>query len=730
MTLIYKDIIFKGNFTTKLKTTEKVPLIYSKLYSGLEFSGYLDSSYRILNFGRGRYLGTGFFGNKFVEIGNEDNWSSLSGSNGSVYGIKNDGTLWVSGVNNQGQLGIGNNTHVVEWTKVNNDTNWTKVVCGNNFAIALKSDGTIWGTGINNQGQLGLGYTSTYVTSFTQISSFNDIIDISAGDSFFIVLRSNGTIWGTGLNSSYQLANNLSNNYYTSLFQLSNDTDWIKFDCGLAHTLLIKSNGTLWAKGSGFFGDLGLGTNMQAINFTQVGTSNDWNFVVCSFSGSSYAIKTNNTLWSTGRNDYGQLGLGDTTNRNTFTQVNSDTDWLSVNVVSLGAIALKTNGTIYTTGSNSSGNLGQGNTTNYNTFTLVNDISNVVNIYKNNSTNLFLKKSDNKIWFSGTYGSNNTNLSTVGDFVYRRRKTLVNNANINSNWTMVDSLKYSSIGIRNGNVYTWGENNSGQLGFGNTTFVFSPALVPTFNGNAIYVSSGWETLAVVTDDGKLYTCGLNNYGQLGIGNTTNVNVFTQVPGGNWRMVSCGWYHTMAIKNDGTLWGCGANYLGQLGTGNYNNESNFVQIGSDNDWRWVGCGQDFTVAKKKDGTLWVVGNNSSGQIGLGLVNSVTVFTKINNDTDWNRFSCGSAFTVALKSNGTLWSTGLNAQGQLGLGDYTNRNTFTQITSPFINGWIDIDCADTMFIAKRNDNSIYTTGNGSHYRLGNMNTANVNTLTQIS
>lgn len=731
MTFKYKNTIFKGNLFLKSTKIEKVPLIYSKLYSGLEFSGYLDNFNRILNFGRGRYLGSGFFNKKFTEIGNEDNWAYLCGYNESIYGIKNDGTLWVSGGNSQGQLGIGSTTPILEWTKVNNDTDWVKVAAGNDFAVALKTDGTLWSTGRNNYGQLGLGYSSPYVSVFTQITTISDVIDIAAGDSFFIALRSNKTIWGTGLNSSYQLTNSTSPTFFTSLFQLSSDTDWEKLDCGLSHTLLIKSNGTLWAKGAGYYGDLGLGSSSFATNFTQVGSSNNWKSVMCSPAGSSYATKTDNSLWATGRNNYGQLGLGDYSNRNTFTQVGSDNDWDHVAPANMAAIGLKLDGTIYTTGFNNAGQLGHDNTTNYNVFTKVNDVNNVDKIFKNSGTNIFIKKSDNKLWFSGIEGSTYSDRSTVGDFVYRRRKTIVNNTNINFNWTMIDSLKYSSIGLRNGDVYTWGENNSGQLGHGNTDFVYSPKKVVNFNGNAIYVSSGWESLFVVTNDGKLFSCGSNNYGQLGLGNSSNVNVFNQVPGDGWRMVSCGWFHTMAIKNDGTLWGCGANFSGQLGIGlGSSQEQSFVKINNDNDWRWVACGYDFTVARKADGTLWATGNNYVGQIGLGSISLVSSFTKINNDTDWYKFSCGSAFTVAVKKNGTIWSTGSNAHGQLGLGDNVNRNVFTQITMPFSTGWIDIDCGDNMFIAKRNDNTIYTTGNGANYRLGNSSTNNINTLTQIS
>ena len=84
---------------------------------------------------------------------------------------------------------------------------------------------------------------------------------------------------------------------------------------------------------------------------------------------------------------------------------------------------------------------------------------------------------------------------------------------------------------------------------------------------------------ILKNDGTLWGCGLNNYGQLGLGDTTNRITFTQITTNtdNIKSVYCGWGYTLILKNDGTLWSCGDNRYGQLGLGDTTNRYNFTEI---------------------------------------------------------------------------------------------------------------------------------------------------------
>ena len=83
---------------------------------------------------------------------------------------------------------------------------------------------------------------------------------------------------------------------------------------------------------------------------------------------------------------------------------------------------------------------------------------------------------------------------------------------------------------------------------------------------------------ILKKDGTLWGCGYNEFGQLGLGDTTNRYTFTQVTINvdDIKKVYCGWYNTFILKNDDTLWSAGHNNYGQLGLGDETNRTNFTQ----------------------------------------------------------------------------------------------------------------------------------------------------------
>ncbi|MBP7792150.1 MAG: hypothetical protein KA120_03715 [Candidatus Goldbacteria bacterium] len=87
---------------------------------------------------------------------------------------------------------------------------------------------------------------------------------------------------------------------------------------GGAHSFVLKTNGTLWATGLNEDGELGTGNNTDRNSWTQV---LDGVIAIAAGGFHSLALKPDGTLWVTGRNDYGELGTGDNTDRNSWTQV-------------------------------------------------------------------------------------------------------------------------------------------------------------------------------------------------------------------------------------------------------------------------------------------------------------------------------------------------------------------------------------------------------------------------
>ena len=135
---------------------------------------------------------------------------------------------------------------------------------------------------------------------------------------------------------------------------------------GASHSLALKNDGTLWATGFNWTGQLGTGDNSDRNVFVQVLSG------VSEMAGGyehSIALKDDGTLWATGKNDFGQLGTGDNDNRNEFVHVLS-----GVNMTACGydhSIALKDDGTLWATGWNGSGAFGTGDNNDRNIWTQI-----------------------------------------------------------------------------------------------------------------------------------------------------------------------------------------------------------------------------------------------------------------------------------------------------------------------------------------------------------------------
>src|SRR5690606_34720449 len=109
-------------------------------------------------------------------------------------------------------------------------------------------------------------------------------------------------------------------------------------------------------------GQLGDSTRRNARAPVQVGFDDDWTAVMASHEGYSAGLKQDGTLWAWGSNFSGQLGNATMIDQTAPIQVGSDNDWVQVAVGAAHTIAVKQNGTIWSWGLNSSGQLGNGAT--------------------------------------------------------------------------------------------------------------------------------------------------------------------------------------------------------------------------------------------------------------------------------------------------------------------------------------------------------------------------------
>jgi len=222
-----------------------------------------------------------------------------------------------------------------------------------------------------------------------------------------------------------------------------------------------------------------------------------------------------------------------------------------------------------------------------------------------------------------------------------------------------------------GYVWTWGINNVGQLGLGSTTYEEFPVRI---NGltSVISIAASANSVAALRSNGDVYTWGLNSSGQLGLGNTTNpIRTPTKVTGlSNIRAVYAGGGtgtgagaregHMFAIDNTGAVFAWGLNDMGQLGIGTSgSNVTTPRRVTALSNIRMISVGSKFTVAVDSSGNVWQWGRISSGNIS-------TTPVKVAGLSNIKSVNAGMVHTVALSNTGRVFVWGENSNGELGLG----------------------------------------------------------------
>jgi alpha-tubulin suppressor-like RCC1 family protein len=267
--------------------------------------------------------------------------------------IKTDGTLWAWGINNYGQLGIGEDIDSV-WSRnvpvrIGTDSNWKQISAGGNHTMAVKTDGSLWAWGSNLCGQLGDG-TTTHRNAPVRVGTDTNWAGGAAGGNHSMVIKTNGTLWGFGQCSAVTGA---SGNQITAPIRIGTDTNWGGVTAGGSRTTAIKTDGTMW----GFNYNL-IASDMYIPFITQIGTSplaglSGWDMVVTG-EKQTMAIKTDGTLWVPGGAVFGAGGRWQITS----TQVGTDGGWWLASPGKDHTAAIKTDGTLWVWGSNSYGQLG------------------------------------------------------------------------------------------------------------------------------------------------------------------------------------------------------------------------------------------------------------------------------------------------------------------------------------------------------------------------------------
>jgi YVTN family beta-propeller protein len=277
-----------------------------------------------------------------------------------------DGTVSGWGRNGNGQIGDGTTTQRSLAVAVSGLTGVAAVAAGSTHSLALKSDGTVWAWGGNAFGQLGDGTMIDRLTP-VQVTGLTNIEAIAAGAFFSLALKNDGTVWAWGRNDVGQFGDGTTTD--RSLAAATGLTGVNAISAGPTWALALKSDGSISSWGSNAYGQLGDGTTtprLSPVTVSGIPLSNGA-IAVAAGGGANYALLADGSVRAWGRNAYGDLGDGTTTESHVPVVVSGLTDVTAISGGGIHGMALRTPIAIRVTGSVAVGTMPVGIGTNIST---------------------------------------------------------------------------------------------------------------------------------------------------------------------------------------------------------------------------------------------------------------------------------------------------------------------------------------------------------------------------
>ena len=653
--------------------------------------------------------------------------------------LRADGTVWSTGYNQYGELGTGDTEERKIFTQVKGPNgegileNIVQITTGYYTGYALTTNGEVYGWGSNRYGELGQGSKSDDPVLYpTKMKKVSNIIQISSGAEYIVMLDAEGKVWGTGYNGNGQLG--IGNTTLQTLPQQMTSISGIKeISAKSNNTYMLTEGGYVEGVGYNYYSQLGDGSSTDRT--TAVYTKNTSNKYVSdakhiSAGENSVFISRKKDsegnpqgMYVIGRNDYGQLFTGNTTRAYYATEVEKEKDILTMALTEgQTGLIVDTKGNVYTVGYNGQGQIGNGtyeNTTEkvFISQVKLNTTPKVINYKKAGDTG-------EKIEYTVTAGFNllyeevekgeceyktqDDQIATVDD------QGIVTATGVGTTYIKVHNKQndcYAAVKVQvngeqgrtaakiigggnhfvalkaNGEVWTWGYNGYGQLGIGSTEAKNRPTKTNIYDSKdkkqttyAIDVAAGYNHTLVLKSDGTVWAAGYNEYGQLGDSSTTNTSEFVQVTGIPEKVIAitAGGHSSYALTESGKVYGWGYNYEGQLGRGStsQNNPNATPQkMQKVSNIIQMSAGDNHIVMLDADGTVWSTGHNYYGQLGTNNKTNYSIPQQMRTGTttvlnNIKKVSAGSLHTLALAENGTVYSLGYNYYGQLGTRNTTN------------------------------------------------------------
>ncbi|XP_067287690.1 retinitis pigmentosa GTPase regulator b isoform X1 [Pseudorasbora parva] len=284
--------------------------------------------------------------------------------------------------------------------------------------------------------------------------------------------------------------------------------------------------------------------------------------------------------------------------------------------------------------------------------------------------------------------------------------------------------EHTALVTENGKLFMFGSNNWGQLGLGTKTTVNKPTCVKALKSEIVkFAACGRTHTLVYTSRGNLYASGGNNEGQLGLGDCDDRSSFHLVDffskHGPLRMLAAGSNTSAALTQEGRLYMWGDNSEGQIGLGKESNALTPQEVSVGKRVSWVSCGYYHSAFVTVDGALFTFGEKESGKLGLSteMLANHKVPQQVTGISDKVvQVSCGGGHTVALTEN-EVYSFGLGQFGQLGHGTFIFESRLPRLVEHFRRGRVKhAECGENHTALITDSGLLYTFGDGRHGKLG--------------
>ncbi|XP_026157785.1 retinitis pigmentosa GTPase regulator b isoform X1 [Mastacembelus armatus] len=284
--------------------------------------------------------------------------------------------------------------------------------------------------------------------------------------------------------------------------------------------------------------------------------------------------------------------------------------------------------------------------------------------------------------------------------------------------------EHTALITENGKLFMFGSNNWGQLGLGSKVTVNKPTCVKALKSEKVQlVACGRNHTLIYTAQGQVYTSGGNSEGQLGLGDCDERTAFQRVgffdSHGPIKMLTAGSNTSAALTESGKLFMWGDNTEGQIGLGKESHVCSPQEVSVGRPVSWMSCGYYHSALVTADGALYTFGERDSGKLGLGTDqlpgHRVPQLVKSIKEPV-TQVACGGGHTVAL-TDGGVYTFGLGQFGQLGHGTFIFETRLPRPVEHFRRGRpCQVSCGENHTAVVTDAGLLYTFGDGRHGKLG--------------